>query len=184
MANAVPGSFNICEGQRLPLAGVKRKDFDSIDNPTSSKVVKLSDFNQVMQSRYAEYLAKRQKNWVVKSLLETNWLDHLLLSEGVVKEFLAALNRLRKALHENDNFMQYYSDRKVKIRLYTLSLILIDVYYGKGAFLSQNAALEALDLEETSALSKPVYQTQTVVALKSGPEVTVLDSEPDVIVLD
>ena len=55
--------------------------------------------------------------------------------------------------------------------------------HGKGAFLSQNAALEALDLEETSALSKPVYQTQTV-DLKSGPEVIVLDSEPDVIVLD
>ena len=61
--------------------------------------------------------------------------------------------------------------------------MLIAVYYGKGAFLSQNAALEALDLEETSGLSKPVYQTLTV-ALKSGPEVIVLDSEPDVIVLD
>ena len=76
-------------------------------------MVKLSDFNQVMQSRYAEYLAKRQKNWVVKSLLETNWLDQLLLSEGVVKEFLGVLKRLKKALQENDNFLQYYSDRKV-----------------------------------------------------------------------
>ena len=136
-----------------------------------------------MQSRYAEYLAKRQKNWVVKSLLETNWLDQLLLSEGVVKEFLAVLKRLKHALQENDNFLQYYSDRKVKNRLYTICLMLIAVYYGKGAFLSQNAALEALDLEETSALSKAVYLTLTV-ALKSGPEVIVLDSEPDVIVLD
>ena len=89
---------------------------DSIDHPTPSKVVKLSDFNQVMQSRCAEYLAKsrRRKKCAVKSLVETNWLDHLLLSEELVKEFRAALNRLRKALHENDNFLQYYSDRKVR----------------------------------------------------------------------
>ena len=120
-------------------------------------MVKLSDFNQVMQSRYAEYLAKRQKNWEIKSLLETNWLDQLLLSEGVVKEFLGVLKRLKKALQENDNFLQYYSDRKVKSRLYTICLMLIAVFYGQGAFLSQNAALEALDLEETSALSKLVY---------------------------
>jgi len=153
LENAIPGSFNICEGQRLPLAGAKRKGLDSIDHPTPSKVVKLSDFNQVMQSRCAEYLAKSKK-----TLVETNRLDHLLL----VKEFRAALNQLKNALHENDNFLQYYSDRK-------------------GAFLSHSAALEALDLEETSALWKSVYQT---VAPKPEPEVTVLDSEPDVIVLD
>ena len=107
--NAIPGSFNICEGQRLPLTGVKRKDCGSIDHPnhTPSKVVKLSDFNQVMRSRCAEYFAKsrRQKKCVL--------LDHLQLSEELVKEFCAALNCLRKALHENDNFLQYYSDRKV-----------------------------------------------------------------------
>merc|ERR1711934_1350342 len=103
-----------------------------------------------MQSRCAEYFARsrRQKKCVL--------LDHLQLSEELVKEFCAALNRLRKALHENDNFLQYYSDRK-------------------GAFLSQNAALEALDLEETSALWKLLYQTA---APKSGPVVIVdLDLE-------
>jgi len=156
LENAIPGSFNICEGQRLPLAGAKRKGLDSIDNPTPSKVVKLFDFNQVMQSRCAEYLARsrRQKKCVL--------LDHLPISEGLAREFSAALNQLKNALHENDNFLQYYSDRK-------------------GAFLSHSAALEALDLEETSALWKSVYQT---VAPKPEPEVTVLDSEPDVIVLD
>ena len=93
----------------MPLAGTKRKDFDfKVDQPfTPSKVVKLSDFNQVMQSRCAEYLAKRQKVKV-----------KLLVSEGMVEEFCAALNRLRKALHENDNFLQYYSDRKVKKAFY------------------------------------------------------------------
>ena len=105
MENAIPGSFNICEGQRLPLAGAKRKGLDSIDHPTPSKVVKLSDFNQVMQSRCAEYLAMSKK-----TLVETNRLDHLLL----VKEFRATLNQLKNALHENDNFLQYYSDRKVR----------------------------------------------------------------------
>ena len=174
LENAIPGSFNICEGQRLPLAGAKRKAFDSIDQPAPSKVVKLLDFNQVMESRCAEYLAKSRKNCVV----ETNWMDHLPVSEELVKDFRDALNRLRMALHENDNFLQYYSDRKVKNTSFKFDF---NLDCGKGAFLSQNAALEALDLEDTSALWKPVYQT---VAPKSEPEVTMLDSEPDVIVLD
>ena len=165
MENAIPGSFNICEGQRLPLAGAKRKGLDSIDHPTPSKVVKLSDFNQVMQSRCAEYLAKSKK-----TLVETNRLDHLLL----VKEFRATLNQLKNALHENDNFLQYYSDRKVKNTNFKIVILIFTLDCGKGAFLSHSAALEALDLEETSALWKSVYQTG---APKPEPEVTVLDSE-------
>ena len=113
VANAVPGSFNIYEGQRLPLAGAKRKDLDSTDHSTPSKVVKLVDFNQVMKSRCAEYLAKRQKDWVVTSLVEENWLEQLLLTKKEEIEFLVVFKRLRRALRENDNFLQYYSDREV-----------------------------------------------------------------------
>ena len=123
MANAVLGSFNIYEGQRLPLAGAKRKDIDSTDHSSPSKVVKLVDFNQVMKSRCAEYLAKRQKDWVVTSLVEENWFDQLLLSKKEVIELLVAFKRLRKALRENDNFLQYYSDRKVKNKVHILRLI-------------------------------------------------------------
>ena len=114
MANADPGSFNICEGQRLALVGVKRKDLDSTDFCSPSKVIKLADFSQVMQSRCVEYFAKRQNNWVVKSLVETNFFGQLLFTRRGLKGFFAVLKQLRKALRESENFLQYYSNRKVR----------------------------------------------------------------------
>ena len=83
----------------------------------------MVDFSQVMKSRCAEFLAKRQKDWVATSLVEANWLEQLLLTKKEVIEFLVAFKRLRKALRENDNFLQYYSDRKVRNKVHDLSLI-------------------------------------------------------------
>ncbi len=47
-SKAMPGSFTIFKGHRIPLAGVNRKVIDSSDNLPPVKMVKLEDFNQVM----------------------------------------------------------------------------------------------------------------------------------------
>ena len=152
--NSTLGSFNICEGQRIPLAGAKRKDLDSNDHSTCLKVVKFSDFGQIMQGKYAEYFVKGRKKWFPK-LLESNWVEQVKLSGEERKNLLAGLTSLRETLQENENFLQYYSDRKVQRTKYTFffKFVLVITFSMKGAFLSQNAAFEALDLEETSALS-------------------------------
>ena len=117
--NSTLGSFNICEGQRIPLAGAKRKDLDSNDHSTCLKVVKFSDFGQIMQGKYAEYFVKGRKKWFPK-LLESNWVEQVKLSGEERKSLLAGLTSLRETLQENDNFLQYYSDRKVQRTKYTL----------------------------------------------------------------
>ena len=49
---------------------------------------------------------------IVKSL-EENCEDQLHLPDEMVKEFSETLTSLRHAMLENDNFLQYYSNRKV-----------------------------------------------------------------------
>jgi len=138
-SKAMPGSFSICKGRRIPLAGAKRKVLDSANQSSPLKVVKLSDLSKVMQSKCADHLVQSQGVGPLKSL-EANCEDQLHLPDEVVKEFSETLTSLRHAMLENDNFLQYYSNRK-------------------GAYVSQDVALEALDLDEMSAFSKAVYQT-------------------------
>ena len=113
-SKAMPGSFSICEGRRIPLAGVKRKVIDSSDNLPPLKMVKLEDFNQVMQSKSADCLIQSQVDGLAKSeSLKNKNINNLHISEEMVKEFLDNLNRIRQAFQENDNFLQYYSDKQV-----------------------------------------------------------------------
>ena len=123
LTNSTLGSFNICEGQRIPLAGAKRKDLDSNDHSTCLKVVKFSDFGQIMQGKYAEYFVKGRKKWFPR-LLESNWVEQVKLSGEERKNLLAGLTSLRETLQENENFLQYYSDRKVQRTKYTFFLSL------------------------------------------------------------
>ena len=104
---AVPGSFSICKGHRIPLAGAKRKVLEPSNQSSPLKMVKLSDLSQVMQSKCAEHLVHSQGNGSLQSL------EQLLLPADVVMEFLGTLTSLRQALQENDNFLQYYSNKKV-----------------------------------------------------------------------
>ena len=119
LTNSTLGSFNICEGQRIPLAGAKRKDLDSNDHSTCLKVVKFSDFGQIIQGKYAEYFVKGRKKCYPR-LLESNWVEQVKLSGEERKNLLAGLTSLRETLQENENFLQYYSDRKVQRTKYTL----------------------------------------------------------------
>ena len=109
---ATPGSFSICNGRRIPLAGAKRKVLDSANQSSPLKVVKLSDLSKVMQSKCADNLVQSQGFGPLKSL-EKNCEDQLHLPDEMVKEFSETLTSLRHALQENDNFLQYYSNRKV-----------------------------------------------------------------------
>jgi len=138
-SKAMPGSFSICKGRRIPLAGAKRKVLDLSNHSSPLKMVKLSDLSKVRQSKCADLLVRSQGVGPLKSL-EENCEDQLHLPDEMVKEFSETLTSLRHAMQENDNFLQYYSNRK-------------------GAFVSQDVALEALDLDEMSAFSKAVYQT-------------------------
>ena len=113
-SKATLGSFTISKGHRIPLAGVKRKVIDSSDNLPPLKMVKLEDFNQVMQSKSADCLIQSQVDGLAKSeSLKNKNINNLHISEEMVKEFLDNLNRIRQAFQENDNFLQYYSDKQV-----------------------------------------------------------------------
>ena len=77
-------------------------------------MVKLEDFNQVMQSKSADCLIQSQEDGMAKSeSLKNKNINNLRISEEMVKEFLDNLNRIRQAFQENDNFLQYYSDKQV-----------------------------------------------------------------------
>ena len=106
-SKAMPGSFSICKGHRIPLAGAKRKVLDPSNQSSPLKMVKLSDFSQVMQSRCAEHLIQSQGIGSLQSQ------ERLRLPDEVVREFHDNLTSLRQALQENDNFLQYYSNKKV-----------------------------------------------------------------------
>ena len=107
-SKAMPGSFSICEGRRIPLAGVKRKVLDLSHHPSPLKMVKLSDLSKVMQSKCAEHLVQSQGVGPLKFLK-----DQLHLPDETVKVFYGTATSLKRALQENDNFLQYYSNRKV-----------------------------------------------------------------------
>jgi len=141
-SKAMSGSFSICEGRRIPLSGAKRKVLDLSNPLLPLKLVKMSDLSKVMQSKCAEHLVESHGVGPLKSL-EENCEDQLHLPNEAVKEFFNISTSLRQALQENDNFLQYYSNRK-------------------GAYVTQDAAVEALDLVEMSAFSKAVYQTGAV----------------------
>ena len=111
-SKAMPGSFSICEGRRIPLAGVKRKVLDLSYHPPPLKMVKLSDLSKVMQSKCAEHLVQSQGVGPLKSMGK-NVKDQLHLPDETVKGFYGTATSLRRALQENDNFLQYYSNRKV-----------------------------------------------------------------------
>ena len=92
-----PGSFAITEGERVPLAGVKRKARQSIGPPSTAKVVKLNDFSRVVKSRMSELLLKSQGG----------------LSEDTVEELQMWGTHYHVGLKETDDFLSYYSERKV-----------------------------------------------------------------------
>ena len=92
-----PGSFAISEGERIPLAGVKRKARQSIGPPSTAKVVKLKDFSRVVKSRFGELLLKSQG----------------VLSEDTVEELKLWGTHYHVGLRETDDFLSYYSERKV-----------------------------------------------------------------------
>ena len=155
LTNSTLGSFNICEGQRIPLAGAKRKDLDSNDHSTCLKVVKFSDFGQIMQGKYAEYFVKGRKKWFPK-LLESNWVEQVKLSGEERKNLLAGLTSLRETLQENENFLQYYSDRKVHKTLLKCSILINDASH-QGALVSEKVALEVLDMEKVFGFFREGY---------------------------
>ena len=96
-----PGSFAITEGERVPLAGVKRKARQSIGPPSTAKVVKLTDFSSVVKSRMSELLLKSQGG----------------LSEDTVEELQMWGTHYHVGLKETDDFLSYYSERKVCCKL-------------------------------------------------------------------
>ena len=98
MLSCQPGSFAITEGERVPLAGVKRKSRQSTGPPSTAKVVKLKDFSSVVRSRMSELLMKSQGG----------------LSEDTVEELQMWGTHYHVGLRETDDFLSYYSERKVR----------------------------------------------------------------------
>ena len=92
-----PGSFALTDGERVPLAGAKRKARLSIGPPSTAKVVKLKDFSRVVKSRMGELLLETQGG----------------LSEDIVEELQMWVNHYHKGLKETADFLSYYSERKV-----------------------------------------------------------------------
>ena len=92
-----PGSFAITDGERVPLAGAKRKARLSVGPPSSAKVVKLKDFSRVVKSRMGELLLNNKGG----------------LSEDTVEELQIWRVHHHVGLKETTDFLSYYSERKV-----------------------------------------------------------------------
>ena len=92
-----PGSFAITDGERVPLAGAKRKARLSVGPPSTAKVVKLKDFSRVVKSRMGELLLNNRSG----------------LSEDTVEELQVWGVHYNVGLKETADFLSYYSERKV-----------------------------------------------------------------------
>ena len=113
------GSFSIFDGSCVPLTGVKRKASSSAVHFRLSKVVRLADFGQVVQSKIAEATLRRASPKEAYGLLgEEKDLRAMVavhkVSNGELENFKVCLRHHRDALRETANFLQYYNDRKVK----------------------------------------------------------------------
>ena len=97
MFSCQPGSFAITDGERVPLAGAKRKARLSVGPPSSAKVVKLKDFSRVVKSRMGELLLNNKGG----------------LSEDTVEELRIWGVHHYIGLKETTDFLSYYSERKV-----------------------------------------------------------------------
>ena len=87
-----PGSYAIAEGKPVSLAGSKRKSrISTSPNISTSKVIKLEDFSQVVKSK-AGNLAKEHKMSEELAI----WTTHY-----------------KSGLVETSDFLSYYSERKV-----------------------------------------------------------------------
>ena len=116
-SQAAPESFSIRNGQRLALAGAKRKSPAPSSPSLPLKVVKLLDLSQVMQSKCAEFLVLRRGPGSLKALKE----KRLEVPDQLLKEFLTSLTRLKQAVLENENFLHYYSNRQASTSYSPLS---------------------------------------------------------------
>ena len=96
-----PGSFAITDGERVPLAGAKRKARLSVGPPSTAKVVKLKDFSRVVKSRMSELLLNHKSG----------------LSEDTVEELQMWGAHYHVGLKETADFLSYYSERKVCCKL-------------------------------------------------------------------
>ena len=97
MFSCQPGSFAITDGERVPLAGAKRKARLSLGPPSNAKVVKLKDFSRVLKSRMGELLLNSKGG----------------LSEDTVEELQIWGVHHHIGLKETSDFLSYYSERKV-----------------------------------------------------------------------
>ena len=101
MLSCQPGSFAITDGERVPLAGAKRKARLSVGPPSTAKVVKLKDFSRVVKSRMSELLLNHKSG----------------LSEDTVEELQMWGAHYHVGLKETADFLSYYSERKVCCKL-------------------------------------------------------------------
>ena len=98
---------------------MKRKALSSAVHSRLSKVVRLADFGQVVQSKIAGAILRRASLKEVGGLLDEvkdlkSVASAVKVSNGELENFKVCLRHHRDAMRETANFLQFYNDRKVK----------------------------------------------------------------------